>query len=100
MYLINIYCNLNINNWQLYSHVFISGTTVSQWNVVTPQHLKSKISSPLRTSHSKLTLQIISIISITRDKMLIFQEKRRVVLSKQQIYNSIKISYQNCKLNA
>eukprot|EP00102_Acyrthosiphon_pisum_P020647 XP_016657857.1 PREDICTED: uncharacterized protein LOC100568525 [Acyrthosiphon pisum] len=28
-------------------------TTVSQWNVVTPQHLKSKVSTPLRTPFRK-----------------------------------------------
>lgn len=50
--------------------LFISDTTVSQWNVVTPQHLKSKISTPLRTPFSELTLNIIFIIFITRNKML------------------------------
>jgi len=46
-------------------YLFISNTTANQWNEVTPQHLKSKISTPLRTPFSELTLNIISIILIT-----------------------------------
>jgi len=45
----------------IHSHVLISGTTVSQWDVVTLQHLKSKMSTPLRTPENELTLHILII---------------------------------------